>query len=295
MLTEEFITEVYCLVDDEMKEITKSSRLRQRGPAPQLSDSEAVAMLVLAEMSGIDSDKHAHAYFKCHWRRLFPSLGDRSAFVRQAANLWKVMEMIRKKIAALIPPSGISVVDGIPMPVCGFTRANFSKVFKGVAAFSYCAAKDEKYYGFKGHLVIDSQGVVSDFTLTPANTDEREALLDMLPTLKPLTLGDKGYICSGTRLEEIQSCGTVLATPKRGNMKENRPRKLLQWMTSTRRIIETVIGQLAERFKIEKVRARDLFHLTGRLYRKLLAHTICCLMNFKRSNPILQFELLFQN
>jgi hypothetical protein len=26
----------------------------------------------------------------------------------------------------------------------------------------------------------------------------------------------------------------------------------------------------------------------------LLAHTICCLMNFKRSNPTLQFELLFE-
>jgi len=78
-------------------------------------------------------------------------------------------------------------------------------------------------------------------------------------------------------------------------MKEERPRKLLQWMSSTRRIIETVIGQLAERFNIEKVRERDLLHLTGRLYRKLLAHTICCLMNFRRSNPILQFELLFQN
>jgi phage shock protein PspC (stress-responsive transcriptional regulator) len=65
-------------------------------------------------------------------------------------------------------------------------------------------------------------------------------------------------------------------------------------MMSTRRIIETVIGQLAERFNIEKVRARDIFHLTGRLYRKLLAHTICCLMNFKRSNPTLQFELLFE-
>lgn len=294
MLTEDIIAEVYCVVDDEMKKITENAPLRQRGPQPQLSDSEVVAMLALAEMSGIDSDKHAHAYFKSHCRRLFPAIGDRSSFVRQAANLWRVMELIRKRLASLIPLSGVSIVDGIPMPVCGFTRANFSKVFKGSAAFGYCAAKDAKYYGFKGHLAVDSQGVVSGFTLTPANTDEREALLDMLPSLEPLTLGDKGYICSGVRLEEIQACGTVLATPKRGNMEETRPKGFLRWMMSTRRIIETVIGQLAERFNIEKVRARDIFHLAGRLYRRLLAHTICCLMNFKRSNPTLQFELLFE-
>jgi len=294
MLTENIITEVYCLVDDEMKKITKNAPLRQRGPQPQLSDSEVVAMLVLAEMSGIDADKHTHAYFKSHWHKLFPRIGDRSAFVRQASNLWKAMDVIRRKLADSLPKSGVSVADGIPMPVCGFARANFSKVFKGVAAFSYCAAKDEKYYGLKGHLVIDSQGIISDFTLTSANTDEREALLDMLPSLAPLTLGDKGYICSGVRLEEIQSRGTVLTTSRRDNMKEERPKRFLQWMTSTRRIVETVIGQLAERFNIEKVRARDLFHLTGRLYRKLLAHTICCFMNFKRSNPTLQFELLFK-
>jgi hypothetical protein len=38
-------------------------------------------------------------------------------------------------------------------------------------------------------------------------------------------------------------------------MKEKRPRSFLQWMLGTRRLVETVIGQLAELFHIEKVRA----------------------------------------
>jgi len=41
----------------------------------------------------------------------------------------------------------------------------------------------------------------------------------------------------------------------------------------TRRLIETVIGQLTERFHIEKVRARDTWHQCSRFWRKLLAHT----------------------
>jgi hypothetical protein len=28
-------------------------------------------------------------------------------------------------------------------------------LFKGEAAFGFCAAKDEHYYGFKGHVIIN--------------------------------------------------------------------------------------------------------------------------------------------
>ncbi|WP_394699484.1 hypothetical protein [uncultured Desulfobacter sp.] len=43
---------------------------------------------------------------------------------------------------------------------------------------------------------------------------------------------------------------------------------------STRRLVETVIGQLKEQFQIEKIRARNLWHLTNRLTRKILSHTL---------------------
>jgi hypothetical protein len=36
-----------------------------------------------------------------------------------------------------------------PTPVCKFARAHFSKIFKGIAAYGYCAAKQEKYYGLR--------------------------------------------------------------------------------------------------------------------------------------------------
>ncbi|MEI8248800.1 MAG: IS982 family transposase, partial [Lentisphaerota bacterium] len=50
---------------------------------------------------------------------------------------------------------------------------------------------------------------------------------------------------------------------------------------------------LSERFKIEKVRARDLWHLTVRAQRKLLAHTVDCYLNYMVGNSILQFDKLF--
>jgi hypothetical protein len=43
---------------------------------------------------------------------------------------------------------------------------------------------------------------------------------------------------------------------------------------NVRRKIETVIGQLAERFSIQKIRAKDMWHLLSKIRRKICSHTI---------------------
>ena len=63
-------------------------------------------------------------------------------------------------------------------------------------------------------------------------------------------------------------------------------------MVGTRRLIETVIGQLAERFHIEKIRARDMWHEASRFWRKLLAHTVCVKLSIDEGHEPLQFERL---
>jgi len=54
----------------------------------------------------------------------------------------------------------IHIIDGFPMPVCQITRAAKSRCFQRKAGYSYCAAKDDKYYGFEDHIIIDSRGVI---------------------------------------------------------------------------------------------------------------------------------------
>jgi hypothetical protein len=43
---------------------------------------------------------------------------------------------------------------------------------------------------------------------------------------------------------------------------------------NARRKIETVIGQLTERFHIQKISAKDTWHLLSKIRRKICAHTI---------------------
>jgi hypothetical protein len=138
----------------------------------------------------------------------------------------------------------LHVVDGFPIPVCEFKRAGFSRIFSGEAAYGYCASKAKTYYGFKGNVLINSEGVITDFTVTAANIDEREAFWDMSDIITGMTLADKGLI--GTKFqEEVRKMTQInLQTPARSNMEENRTPGFLKWLKSTRRLVETVIGQL---------------------------------------------------
>ena len=48
-----------------------------------------------------------------------------------------------------------------------------------------------------------------------------------------------------------------------------RDRNWVKLLVKTRRLIETVIGQLDKRFARQTIRARDVWHLTNRISRKL--------------------------
>jgi hypothetical protein len=294
MSMEDFIITGYCLIDELLKKQKNIQQIRKRGFQPALSDSEMITMEIISEFLGVDTDKGAWKYFCNHWRFLFPAIGSRSNFAKQAANLWVIKQQIQKKLATELGGfhDSLHLADGFPMPVCHFRRANFSQIFAGEAAYGYCASKGETYYGFKGNLLINSEGVIAAITVTQANIDERESLWDLVDGIYGMIIADKGLIGVDYKNELYQFTGIDLQTAVRSNMEEKRSRKFLKWLTSTRRLVETVIGQLTDRFQIEKIRARKLWYLTNRIARKVLAHTVCACINKKIGNPPLQFELL---
>lgn len=134
----------------------------------------------------------------------------------------------------------LHLIDGFSMPICKFARAHFTKMFKGIAAYGYCATKKETYYGFHGHLVISSIGVITAGTFTAANVDERDVCPELMEKVHGLVLGDKGLI-RPTLQKSLAQQETYLQTPLRDNMKERRPLWFLNWMKGTRRLIETVL------------------------------------------------------
>ncbi|OAV08363.1 hypothetical protein [Moraxella catarrhalis] len=67
-------------------------------------------------------------------------------------------------------------------------------------------------------------------------------------------------------------------------MPENRPISVINRLKNARGDIETVIGQLPGRF-MQKLRARDLWHLPYRFMRKILAYNFYFVINKQLGNP----------
>lgn len=294
MPIEDFIIMVFCCVDEFYNSIVKGKTLRRRGSKPKLEDREVITIEVVGEFMGLECDTKIWRYFKAHWKHFFPNLPSRSAFAKQSANLWQIKQMIQQALVSFLHAHDdpLHLVDGFPIPVCKFARAHFRKAFRKEAAYGYCAAKKEKYCGFKGNLLVNSQGMISDITVTAANVDERNALFDLVGKITGVLVGDRGLISNTLQKELKEKHYIHLQTPLRHNMDEDRDPNYVKKLISIRRLVETVIGQLTDRFHIEKVRARDLWHFTNRIARKILSHTLGVFLNMKLGRKPLQFDTL---
>ena len=271
MNRESHIIEVYLTIESACRAVTCGRSLRQRGPEARLTDAEILTLEIFGEMQGHHDDAAIWRYGKAHWQEWFPGLGSYSAFAKQCANLAWLKQRIFAHLFA--PTNDIHITDGVPMPVCHMARARRAMLFKGEAAFGFCAAKDEHYYGFKGHLTTNLHQQVVGFTLTPANTDERDVLDNLRGMLSGLLIGDKGLL-SRARQDELAQDNINLQTPLRDNMLDTRPRAYVQTLLKTRRRVETVIGQLTEFFDFAACKARDIWHLTAKLTRKIIAYNL---------------------
>jgi hypothetical protein len=98
-------------------------------------------------------------------------------------------------------------------------------------------------------------------------------LPEITEKLSGILIADKGLIRPSLK-EELMKHNLDLQTPLRSNMKDPIPKKLVAEMMNIRRNIETVNAQLVERFHIQAIRAKDLWHLASKILRKILAHSL---------------------
>jgi hypothetical protein len=264
-----FIVTVFCLVDDWLA----GQRLRQRGPAPTLADSEVLTIECVGEFLGIDTDKGLYQYFRRHWAAWFPALGrvHRTTFTRQAANLWAVKQRLHQHLLTRIEFDPlVCLVDSVAVPVCRFARAYRCRRLRELAAWGHDEAAKQTYLGLRAHLRVCWPGVIVDGRLAPANLHDLAVAEELLLGVRGWTLADRNY--GSPRLgEQLQAQGGRLLAPPRGKRSRQRPPP---WLTGKRRRVETVIGQLVGRYHLKRVWARDAWHLWSRWQRKLLSHTL---------------------
>jgi hypothetical protein len=280
----DFIIAVYTIIDDVYKEIVpKHIQNRRNKSKSVLSDSEIITISIVGELQTIDSENAWYNYCKKNFKDLFPKLCDRSRFNRVRRGLHAVIDAIRKEITRI---TGLSeqlyrIMDSIPIPVCKFGRARFHKTFRGHGAtYGRCPSKKETYLGYKLHLVVTLEGLVTDYILTSANIDDRQAVW-ALPDkfLYHTFFGDKGYSGFDFYTDLKFEKGIMMLPLKKDNDETQFPKEFRQLIFKQRRRVETSASQLTEQLNIETVRTKSMWGLLTRIHTKVLAFNLCFYIN----------------
>lgn len=293
---EDFTIAVYCLIDellDEMQADPDWRRIRQRGPAPILADSEVITMATVGEFLGLDQDVAIYHYFHRHHPGWFPALSrvHRTTFARQAANLWVVTERLWGALLDRVPHDPLrSLVDSVPVPVCRFGRAYTCSRFRGEAAFGRDTGSKATLYGFRDHLRLCWPGVLTAVSVAPANVHDLALVPERVEGATGQVLGDRNY-WDPQLTAELAPAGITLLAPFKKRASDPDPAGSTV-LSRVRWRIETVAAQLVERYHLKRIWARDAWHLTSRILRKVLSHTIAVFLCLERGYPPLQFNRL---
>jgi hypothetical protein len=293
---EEFTIAVYCLVDEGLLAVAGDPdwrRVRRRGPAPVLADAEVVTMEAVGEFLGYDQDAAIYQYFRRHHPGWFPALlrVHRTTFARQAANLWAVKERLWRLLRDRVPHDpALSLVDSVPVPVCRFGRSRRCARFRGEAAYGYDQGSKTFFYGLRWHVRACWPGVVAAVQFAPANASDLDLLPELVEGASGQVLGDRNY-WDPRRRAQLAPAGIDLCAPYRKRQDDPDPLGSHR-LGRVRWRVEAVAAQFVERYRLKRLWARDAWHLTSRMLRKALSHTLAVALCLERGLPPLQFAQL---
>ncbi len=286
----DFFTVSFVLIDDVYNEIIPNSIKNRRNISEsKLSDSEIITISLVGEALTIDSEKAWFYFVKKNYKDLFPDICDRTRFNRTKRNLYKIILEIQKYFSNLpiFKDDDIRIIDSMPIPVCKFGRAYFSKLFKDISTYGYCASKKETYFGLKLHALVTTNGFITNFILTAANVDDRDAVFDLIQLNDCIKiLADKGYVSNDLKSALAKEKEILLISLKRKNSKFQFEKQLRNVLSKTRRRVETSFSQLSEQFNINRVIAKSKWGLMIRIVLKILAHNLSFMINIIIGNII---------
>jgi hypothetical protein len=270
------ILELFCSVDDFWQQFAPqwqqdllTSGQRQRRRVTQLHPSEIMTILILFHQSHYRASKPINTqYVQCHLHGEFPTLVSYQRFVEVMPTV--LVPLVASLHTCMGQCSGISFIDSTPLAVCHTARIHTHRVFDGRAARGKTSVG--WFYGFKLHLVVNHQGDLLAFCLTPGNVDDRHPVPKLAKGLLGKLVGDKGYLSLPLAQHLLVTQGLQLITKLRKNMHN----RLLDWsdklLLRKRAIIETITDQLKNISQIEHSRHRSPINFLVNLIAGLIAY-----------------------
>jgi hypothetical protein len=112
------------------------------------------------------------------------------------------------------------IIDSMPLPVCKRARASRCKKVRGKAFWGYCAAKKEKFFGWRLHLICSPEGIPVSLDLLPASEQALTPIHELTVALPEgaTVFGDKGYVSDPDALTILAATGVRFVAVRRRNM-----------------------------------------------------------------------------
>jgi len=259
-----YLSEGHCYLDGKV------------GKKPIFTDSELLTMMIFREFMTFKSERKFVGYIHANYHSMFPNMVDQSQFNRRSCSLRLILNQLREHIAQQLDVlmASLYVLDTAPIPVVGYKRSKKHSAFYN-AQYGYCPSKKLHYWGYKLVLLVTADGIPVAFELVPANTDERDAAEEVLPSANPgsIALGDKGFI-DEERQAECQNCyGVSVQTFKRKNQCVKNEPEVNELLKAHRSQIETTISSLERVEDIEDTGAKTVLGLSTRVIAKITSYT----------------------
>lgn len=262
-MNDAYIVTVYVIIDDILKAYGFQDDVRATGSA-----AEILTVGVLAAK-----------YFQNHHERtlcVMRGLGyvqglSVSRFNRRLHALRDWLYGIVSLVAEVYVQGEAFIIDSMPLPVCKRARASRCKKVRGKAFCGYCAAKREKFFGWRLHLICTAEGIPVSFDLLPAAEQDLTPIHELTVGLPQdaAVFGDKGYISDPDAVAIFQATGVRFVAVRRRNMSPN------SWaddydLRRYRKRIETVYSQL-EAMGVQRLHARTNHGFDLKVHTRLLA------------------------
>lgn len=276
---EDIITIWYVHVDIHYQAIvaTQGGSLRQRGPQPEMSDSEVITISLILETFFRGQEEVGYAFVRQYLRHLFPRLLDLDRFNHRRRQVIGVMEAIRCRIrrSLLKPEETVRLADSAPITLMTYTRGARCETVYGSEYFGVVTSKKSKFFGLRLHLTTTPDQLIDQWMLAPASLHDTKAIDALLQDCSDLVvIGDKAY--NDAELEDrLWFKRRIQLLPLRKNNQQNQwPQAARRAMGRVRHRVETVLSVLTTVFNVQRPGGRSLAGHVVRIATCILAHTL---------------------
>jgi hypothetical protein len=260
-----WIITVFVIIDTLMAQLDHHSDVRAQVP-----DAEILTIAVVA--AKYFHNHHERAVCIMRECRYLSGTISVSRFNRRLHALADWLPLIGETLGELGQQGEVFVIDSLPVPVCRRARARRCRKVRGRVFCGYCAAKKEKFFGWRLHLICTPAGLPVSFSMLPASLHDLTPVHELTVGLPEgaRVFGDKAFNSLEDEASIFAALGVRLIPIRKANMQPH------AWfldeleLREYRHTIETVNSQL-EKMGVERLHARTNIGLELKVHASLIA------------------------